>query len=50
MGAEKRPNGTGSVSEVRDGRYGAMTWIDGKRVYRYRQARKDAELITTGKR
>ncbi len=41
----KRPNGTGSVSLLKDGRYCVtFTDPDGKRIYHYRRNRKDAEL------
>lgn len=41
----KRVNGTGSIAQLKDGRY-CVTFTDatGRRVYRYRQKRKDAEL------
>jgi len=42
--ATKRPNGTGSVTRRKDGRWAASVVIDGKRVFRYRHNRKEAEL------
>ena len=40
----RRPNGTGSISRLKDGRY-CVTFTDpnGKRLYRYRKDRGDAE-------
>jgi len=40
----KRVNGTGSVAQLKDGRWVASAIIDGERVYRYRRSRKDADL------
>lgn len=44
----KRVNGSGSVSELKDGRHLAIATIDGKRIYRYRQTRLEAELALAG--
>lgn len=41
----KRVNGTGSVSELKDGRFLARAIIDGKRVNRYRKTRLEAEIV-----
>ncbi len=45
---EKRVNGTGSVAELKDGRYVAIAWIEGQRIYRYKRTRKDAETALAG--
>ncbi len=45
---EKRVNGTGSVAQLKDGRYVAIAWIEGRRVYRYKRTRKDAETALAG--